>query len=278
MIILYRMLTLDSHKSKKSLFSGPTRTLRVPKVCHQRRCQRKFAAILSGSYPVEAYERNSEIQYDGDIFHWGFQIGEFEPRNKWFKLGLDASSDRAKLGQLLIATDAENAPTANQPPTTMVTDYLTALRKHVEVVLHHKLTADFLKSTPIRYILTVPAIWPEAAEAKTRACAEKAGMGKASELQIISEPEAAATYAVYQMKQQDVTEGKTFVLADAGGGTVDLISYTISQLEPSFEMMEAVPGSGAFAGSSFLNRRFQDFLRKRFRNDPAWNEDAIEEV
>ena len=227
---------------------------------------------------AQAYECDSEIQYDGDTFNWGFQIGEFEQRHKWFKLGLDPSSDRTKLGKLMIATDAENLALCNDSPTKMVTDYLTALRKHIEVVLQHKLTSDFLKSTPIRYILTVPAIWPEAAEAKTRACAEKAGMGKASEIQIISEPEAAATYAFDRMRSQDIAEGKTFVLVDAGGGTVDLISYTISQLDPSFEMDEAVPGTGAFAGSSFLNGRFQDFLRKKFRNDAAWNEDAIEEV
>ena len=230
------------------------------------------------SYPIRADTCDSEIQYDGDTIKWGFQIGEFELRHKWFKLGLDAFSDRTKLGTLMVATDAENLPMVDKSPAMMVTDYLTALRKHVELVLHHKLTADFLKSTPIRYVLTVPAIWPEAAEAKTRACAEKAGMGERSELLIISEPEAAATYAIHRMKSQDLAEGKTLILIDAGGGTVDLISYTISQLDPSLEMDEAVPGSGAFAGSSFLNRRFQEFLRKRFRNDAAWNEDAIEEV
>ena len=32
-----------------------------------------------------------EIQYDGQDYKWGFQIGEFGQRYQWFKLGLDPS-------------------------------------------------------------------------------------------------------------------------------------------------------------------------------------------
>ena len=178
----------------------------------------------------------------------------------------------------MMATDAACLPLGDHSYTQMTVDYLTALRKHTELVLRHKLTAGFFDSTPIEYIITVPAMWSEATEAKTRACAEQAGMGKASKLQIISEPEAAATYALHRMASQDISIGDTFVLVDAGGGTVDLISYTVTQLQPSFQVVEAGPGTGGFCGSTFLNRRFQDFLRKRFKNDPAWGDDELEEV
>jgi uncharacterized protein YxjI len=38
--------------------------------------------------------------------------------------------------------------------------------------------------------------------------------------------------------------GDAFVICDAGGGTVDLISYEITQLKPSLELKELVPGKG----------------------------------
>ena len=37
--------------------------------------------------------------------------------------------------------------------------------------------------------------------------------------------------------------GDAFVLSDAGGGTVDLISYEITRLDP-LELRELVPGTG----------------------------------
>lgn len=42
-------------------------------------------------------------------------------------------------------------------------------------------------------------MWSDAAQSKTRMCAEKAGMGKGEKLQIVSEPEAAAVYALDAM-------------------------------------------------------------------------------
>lgn len=64
-------------------------------------------------------------------------------------------------------------------------------------------------------------MWTESAQAKTRACAEKAGMGKGDRLQIVSEPEAAAVYALDAIDPHDIKVGDTFVLCDAGGGKND---------------------------------------------------------
>ncbi|KAK3629683.1 hypothetical protein LTR56_017889 [Elasticomyces elasticus] len=49
----------------------------------------------------------------------------------------------------------------------------------------------------------------------------------AESLAMLSEPEAAAVYALQAMQPQTLRNGHTFVLIDAGGGTVDLISYRI---------------------------------------------------
>lgn len=44
----------------------------------------------------------------------------------------------------------------------------------------------------------------------------------------------------------NILPGDTFVVCDAGGGTVDLISYTAVKIEPSLEAKEAAPGTGRF--------------------------------
>ena len=126
--------------------------------------------------------------------------------------------------------------------------------------------------------LTVPAVWSDLAQAKTRKCAEKAGMGKATGLQLVSEPEAAAIYALADMDPLDLEVGDTFVLCDAGGGTVDLITYTITSLKPTIKVTEATPGSGSLCGGSFLNRRFQSFMENKLGNEPGWDKYVLEDV
>ena len=169
-------------------------------------------------------------------------------------------------------------PGYNLATETLVTDYLTALRKHAEQILHHKIPQNALQSTQIEYVITVPAVWSDAAQAKTRFCAKHAGMGLGSGLQLISEPEAAATYALKELDSRSIAVGDTFVVCDAGGGTVDLISYTVASLSPVLEIAEAAPGSGSLCGSTFLNRKFERFLTDKLSADPNWGEDILEEA
>ena len=143
-------------------------------------------------------------------------------------------------------------------------------------MLKHKLPASIIKSTPIEYIITVPAVWSDNAQAKTRSCAFNAGMGK--DLQIISEPEAAAIYALHAMDPHSIQVGDTFVLCDAGGGTVDLISYTVSELKPILKVQEAASGSGRLCGSTFLNRIFQKFLVDKLSLNSEWDEEVVEDA
>ncbi|KAI4105669.1 MAG: hypothetical protein LQ345_007215 [Seirophora villosa] len=220
-----------------------------------------------------------EIQYDENGFKWGFQIGEFGKRHQWFKLELDPSQSR---GSSILATrypDPNAAPLASAlGPEQLVKDYLTALRCHAERVLRHKLPESALDSTPIEFVITVPAVWSDRAQASTRRCAELAGMGVGSSLHIITEPEAAAMYALDAMDPHNIKVGDTFVLCDAGGGTVDLISYKVSALKPTLRIAEAAPGSGSLCGSTILNRIFHDFLQNKLGKDPNWDEDVVEEA
>ena len=103
-------------------------------------------------------------------------------------------------------------------------------------------------------------------------------MGRGDKLQIISEPEAAATYALDALDPHDLKVDDTFVLCDAGGGTVDLISYTVSELRPMLKIEEAASGTGGLCGSTYLNRIFEQFLIAKFGQNDGWEDDVIEEA
>ena len=62
------------------------------------------------------------------------------------------------------------------------TVYLRLLRQYALAMLKLKLKDAVAEHTPIEYISTVPAIWDEAATAKTIDCAKGDGMGITSNL------------------------------------------------------------------------------------------------
>ena len=103
-------------------------------------------------------------------------------------------------------------------------------------------------------------------------------MGFGHALHIISEPEAAAVYALDVLDPHIIKVGDTFVLCDAGGGTVDLISYKVTALKPNLEIYEVTPGTGSLCGSTFLNRRFEKFLEDKIGSQPGWDKDVLDEV
>ncbi|KAI4158523.1 MAG: hypothetical protein LQ342_007364 [Letrouitia transgressa] len=219
----------------------------------------------------------TELRYEGSECKWGFQVDDFGPRHQWFKLELDPSQSRG-VTDLSRQYPDQNAlpPGYNFSGEKLCTDYLKALREHTEEVLKHKLPQSILKSTPIEYIITVPAVWSDLAQARTRSCAEAAGMGK--QLMIISEPEAAAIYALHAMDPHSIQIGDTFVLCDAGGGTVDLISYTVSALKPILQVEEAATGTGRICGSTFLNRIFQKHLVDKLGLNEEWDDEVVEDA
>ncbi|KZZ99056.1 hypothetical protein AAL_02607 [Moelleriella libera RCEF 2490] len=60
-----------------------------------------------------------------------------------------------------------------------------------------------------------------------------------------------------------------FVVCDAGGGTVDLISYEVKATLPQLRLRELVPAGGGMAGSLALNHRFAAVVR-RLVGDYQW--------
>ncbi|GKZ72046.1 hypothetical protein AnigIFM50267_008098 [Aspergillus niger] len=201
------------------------------------------------------------------------------PRIQWIKLGF-VSDRKLGLGSRLSSTysDCRRIPVPYHSSTEdVVTDYLRCLREHAVDTLKLKLGSS-MNSTGLEFVITVPAIWPDKAKMTTMVCAEKAGFGEASAVCIISEPEAAAIHSLRASNPHGLKVGETIVLCDAGGGTVDLITFTIIELSPNTRLKEEAPGTGSLCGSTFLNRRFEELLNDRLSSLPGWERDTLDEA
>lgn len=97
-----------------------------------------------------------------------------------------------------------------------VTDYLAQIYKHSMETLARRYGETFLSLTKVQFVLTVPAVWSDSAKDATLKAAENAGMGKRHELQLISEPEAAAVYTLKAIQPNHLQIGDNFIVCDAG--------------------------------------------------------------
>ncbi|KAL9040223.1 MAG: hypothetical protein Q9180_002041, partial [Flavoplaca navasiana] len=143
----------------------------------------------------------------------GCQISEGQ-RSEWFKLLLDPDSSNIDIGQAKYYADPQAAPPGyNQEREDIVKDYLSALRRHIQAVLQGMLPQSVALSTPIKYVLTG----------------------------IVSEPEAAAIWALQAVHPEAMEIRDTFVVCDTEGGTVDLISCKITGLKPILRVTMVAP-------------------------------------
>ena len=180
------------------------------------------------------------------------------------------------MGQAVASEAARGGRNADR----LVTDYISSLGDHLMFTLREKLGESVVKSTPLEFVVTVPAIWSDLAKDKTKqACQRAAGLSATSApIHLVSEPEAAAIYALHGLDPHGLQVNDTVVVVDAGGGTVDLISYTITNLEPILEVQEAAPGSGALCGSTFLNMRFAKFLKSKLGKEEGFDDEVMAEA
>ncbi|KAK2047451.1 actin-like ATPase domain-containing protein [Colletotrichum somersetense] len=191
---------------------------------------------------------------------WGFQFKPEESRLRCIKLFLDRSQ---KLPFYVSPQDtAAQLKRYNKNVLDAVSDYLTQVYKHTMDTLTRRYGESFMQSTKVDFVLTCPAVWSDAAKNTTLQAAERAGMGSKSEIQMISEPEAAAVYTLKAIQPNHLNAGDNFIVCDAGGGTVDLIAYKIISLKP-LKVEESAVGTGGLCGSAFLNYRFEEHVRNK---------------
>jgi len=191
---------------------------------------------------------------------WGLQLKPGQARLRCLKLRLDP---RQVLPNYVSAEDLDKQlAQCGKTTEEAIADYLSAVHAHAQDALIKRFGEHMMSSTPIEVVLTVPAIWSDAAKDATFRVAQRAGMG--TNLRMISEPEAAAIYALESMKKESklLRVGSNFIVCDCGGGTIDLISMEIRSLAP-LSLVESAPGTGALCGGVFLNHRFEALVKSR---------------
>lgn len=77
-----------------------------------------------------------------------------------------------------------------------------------------------------------------------------------------SEPEAGAIHASTLATLHHLRPSQSFLLCDAGGGTVDTAVYKLMGQLSELEIAEMCVRSGANTGSLFVDLKFEELLRR----------------
>ncbi|OOO07679.1 Heat shock protein 70 [Aspergillus oryzae] len=199
----------------------------------------------------------SVISYDGQRTYWGYQVRPFTEAFRGIKLLLDESQETkytpSLASKVLLGERKTNA-------VQVMADYLKYLVEYAKSVLRRRFGIA-AKDMDLRFTLTVPAVWSDTAKDRTLNAAIQADI-RPQDITLVSEPEAAALYTLRSIQSNSMAQNDVFIVCDAGGGTVDLISYQIKTLEP-LALVEVTEGTGRICGSMLLDQRFEKLLRDR---------------
>ncbi|KAE9574263.1 hypothetical protein CGMCC3_g9641 [Colletotrichum fructicola] len=162
----------------------------------------------------------------------------------------------------------------NKDPVEVISAYLTRFWNHAVECIVTSAGQDLVDMCRFQVVITLPAIWPDYAKARMRRAVDSAGILKErpagdTTLSFISEPEAAALATIRDLsKRPNIFVGDHIIVCDAGGGTVDLISYEILSMDP-FVVREAVEGDGDLCGGVFLDDAFIELIKRKVTPE-AW--------
>ncbi|KAI9060676.1 hypothetical protein FKP32DRAFT_1577821 [Trametes sanguinea] len=134
----------------------------------------------------------------------------------------------------------------------------------------------------IQFVLSHPNGWEGAQQSKMRRAAVYGGLipdtdeGKAR-IRFVTEGEASLHACVLNGLAADNPSGHGFIVADAGGGTLDISSYAIRGTAP-LVIEEIAPPDCVFAGSVFVSRRARAFFEEKLKNSKYGTSDALDHI
>ncbi|EXL89731.1 hypothetical protein FOPG_00319 [Fusarium oxysporum f. sp. conglutinans race 2 54008] len=215
---------------------------------------------------------------------WGCGISpEHEPL-KWFKLLLlepkDIPQGATNSTQLKEARRLQSK--VGKEPVEIVACFLRKIWDHSVESIRRAIGDGVMKRSKFQVVITLPAIWPPYAQQRMKMAAKQAGildprLAGPTTLRFVSEPEAAALATIKDLsKRSSIKAGDTIVVCDAGGGTVDLISYIFQSTDP-FVVKECVKGDGDLCGGVFLDEAFIRVVKRKSPKGTWWPVTKTEE-
>ncbi|XEU97891.1 hypothetical protein FSHL1_003178 [Fusarium sambucinum] len=213
----------------------------------------------------------TQLLYDGEnMAHWGYSIPADETPLKWFKLLLlrdhDITEDMIKSSQ--IRNTRALLKETGKDVVDAVASFLSEIWKHAMDSILKAVGPELLQKSRFHVVITLPAIWPPYAQQRMKKAANMSGIldvrpSGATTLGFVPEPEAAALATLKDFsKRSTIKPRDTMVICDAGGGTVDLISYEIESVDP-FIVKECVKGDGGLCGAAFLDENFMNLIKNK---------------
>ncbi|KAI0969940.1 hypothetical protein F4678DRAFT_480682 [Xylaria arbuscula] len=211
----------------------------------------------------------TEIWFDEDKeTYWGYEVPPDQEPFRWFKLLLAQSEDiYPEIRDSNFLTRARDMiGEKGTSAVELIADYLRMLWKHTMSTIERARGESAIDALPIHVVITVPALWKSYARQSMREAAEKSGMldfrfaGK-TQMSFVPEPEAAAMSTLLE-QGSSIKSGNVYIICDAGGGTVDLISYRVESTNP-LVLREAVLGTGGLCGGIFIDQTFEHMCSGR---------------
>ncbi|KAI0704715.1 hypothetical protein C8Q76DRAFT_631269 [Earliella scabrosa] len=132
----------------------------------------------------------------------------------------------------------------------------------------------------IKIILSHPNGWEGLQQGKMRQAAVKGGLvpntrSGHDRVHFVTEGEASLNFCVHSgLTTETLQEGQSVVIVDAGGGTVNISSYTFLSSSP-VSVEEVTSPDCILQGSTRVNVRAEKFLRARLQDSPYGNDEDI---
>ncbi|KAF9874990.1 hypothetical protein CkaCkLH20_07684 [Colletotrichum karsti] len=199
---------------------------------------------------------------DGKVQHWGYDVELKEEAFRWFKILLQPDYLDKKMTTTEVRRSSELLKKLGLSAQDVVSDYLRQLWEYTRENIRKRIGDDHWENShDIAIVVTVPAIWSHSTQDKTLKAARAAGMPAKADIELVTEPSAAAIATLRdKSEEKSLQEGDIFVVCDAGGGTVDLISYRVKGTDP-LRLDECVEAQGGLCGSVFLDTAFENCIK-----------------
>jgi hypothetical protein len=280
----YSLGELAGQESSEDVATGPTGDDSDSEHISEYNFSSQSSSESEGESDKETEQREEKPRNSSTLF-WGFevqlQLQRIDKRKDdlkrvtRFKLMLDPKNTLTNhiYGEIKTITRNLKRSKLIQKDTDIISDYLTQLFTQTRNELRK--TPNFDDNIPIEFVLSTPAVWPSKAcrimQTSMAIAAQRSGLGhwekeSLGDLFIVSEPEAAAA-CVLAEHDNDIhvssisnsfiefeiliwymsKPGETIVILDAGGGTVDAVTYQVTHSYPLRLSAEIVPpGSMSF--------------------------------
>ncbi|VUC36482.1 unnamed protein product [Clonostachys rosea] len=235
--------------------------------------------------PGEQGKAPTELFYENGRLHsWGYGIPDDAVPISWFKLLLlrDEDVDDSIKGSEYLLKARKELKKLRKTPVELIADYLRELWKHILNTIQKARGSIILEALSFHVVITVPAIWKPYARTGMEEAARLAGITQPrsagpTTLSFAIEPETAALATLWE-RGEDLRVGDVYVICDAGGGTVDLITYKVGELDP-IQLHEAVTGKGGLCGGIFIDEEFQAICENRLgRRWQSLSQNGIKDV